>query len=177
MALERGVVSELIILTFRDRNAAFTAAEHLGTLQQAAGTEPEDIVVVTRNAAGGVSVNHLTDGTTGRALGGGGWGTLIALLFLDDRTARSAERGPAAQFLEAGLERQFLEEAAHALDKTGAVVGMRVRLLGPDRVIERARSLDGIQKVIRARLSGEAEDRLIDMQDQIPPGVMALVQG
>jgi uncharacterized membrane protein len=169
-------VSDLIILAFRTQDAAFVAAENLAALQQEANVEPEDIVVVTRNAEGRVAANHLTDLATGGAPGGGEWGMLIAMLFLDRRPARTAEHGLAAQFREAGIDVKFLEDATRALEKGGAVVGMRVRLLGAQRVIDRVKTFRGSPKVIRTRLTGEAEELLIEMQAQIPEQVLAQVR-
>jgi uncharacterized membrane protein len=169
-------VSDLIILAFRNQGAAFVAGENLAALQQDTGTEPEDIVVVTRTAAGRIGVNHLTDLGTGAALGGGEWGTLIAMLFLDSQPVRTAKHGLVAQLRQAGIDVKFLEDSTRALVKSGAVVGMRVRLLGVDRVIERASTFKGSPKIIHTRLSDESEEQLIDMQGQIPQQVLALVQ-
>jgi uncharacterized membrane protein len=169
-------LSDLIILAFRTHDAAFVAAENLAALQQEANVEPEDIVVVTRSDAGRVAVNHLTDLATGSAPGGGAWGTLIAMLFLDNRPARTTESGMAAQFREAGIDGKFLDDAVGALNKVGAVVGMRVRLLGVERVVDRAKAFGGSPKVIRTRVNSATEDRLIEMQAQIPRQVLAQVR-
>jgi hypothetical protein len=54
-------VSDLILLVYRSQSAAFVAGEALAVLQQEAGTEPEDIVVVTRDVTGRISVNLVQD--------------------------------------------------------------------------------------------------------------------
>jgi uncharacterized membrane protein len=161
-------VSDLILAVYRTQAAAFAAGETLAALQQSAGTEPEDIVVVTRNAAGRVSINQSIDLATGEALGDGRWGTLIGLLFLDKRKPQSGRKGLSAQFRAAGLEERFLQDVAHSLDKGGAAVGMRVRLLGKDRVLERLKSMKSKPKILWTRLSPDAEDALYEMQGQIP---------
>jgi uncharacterized membrane protein len=170
-------MSDLIIAAYRSQNPAFVAGEALAALQQEAGTEPEDIVVVTRDGAGRLAVNHSTDLATGGALGGGRWGMLIGMMFLDTRKPQPGGAGLAARFLATGLDARFLADAAGALGKNGAAVGMRVRLLGAERVVERLKSLQGSPKIITTRLTAEAEENLTDMLDQIPGQAVAQVMG
>lgn len=169
-------MSDLIILAYRSQDTAFMAGEALAALQQDAGTEPEDIVVVSRDAGGRVSINQSVDLATGRPLGGGKWGMMIGMLFLDRRKLNPESAGLSAQFRAAGIDERFLDGVRDALVKNGAAVGMRVRLLGADRVIKRAKSLKGTPKLFRCQLSAEAESNLYDMQDQIPQQVLAQVQ-
>lgn len=165
-------MSDLILLFYRSQSAAFVAGEALAVLQQEAGTEPEDIVVVTKNATGRVSVNQSIDLATGRPLGGGRWGTMIGMLFLDSRKPSADGRGLAAQFLETGLQPEFLRQVAKALDKGDAAVGLRVRLLGADRVLKRVEGLRGAPKVLRTRLDAATEEALFDLQARIPEGAL-----
>lgn len=165
-------MSDLILLAYRTPSAAFVAGEALAVLQQESGVEPEDIVVVMRDATGRVTVNQSIDLATGRALGGGSWGTLIGMLFLDGRKPVPGGGGLAAQLLAAGLDATFLQSAGAALTKGGAVVGLRVRLLGAERVVERARMLKGAPKVLTTRLSPETEEALYDLLAQIPDSVL-----
>lgn len=161
-------MSDLILLVYRSQDAAFGAGQALAVLQQEAGTEPEDIVVVTRDATGRVSVNQSTDLSTGRPLGGGHWGMMIGMLFLDRQTPAQGGKGLAARFLEAGLEGAFLQAASRSLDPGSAAVGMRVRLLGARAVLDRVQSLKGAPTILQTRLDAATEDALYDMQAQIP---------
>jgi uncharacterized membrane protein len=165
-------VSDLILLVYRSQNAAFVAGEALALLQQEAGTEPEDIVVVTRDATGRVSVSQSTDLATGQPLGGGRWGTMIGMLFLDRRKPLWGGKGLAAQLMEAGLDQAFLQAAGNSLEVGSAVVGMRVRLLGAAAVLDRVRSLKGAPEILQTRLDAATEEALYDMQAQIPDQVL-----
>lgn len=165
-------MSDLILAIYRTQTAAFAAGQALAVLQRAAGTEAEDIVVVTRDASGRVSINQSIELATGRPLGGGRWGALIGMMFLDRRGPQADAKGLAAQFRAVGLDETFLKDAAKGLGKTGAVVGMRVRLLGKDRVVERLEALPGNPKILVTRLDADTEEALIDMQGQIPQGVL-----
>lgn len=161
-------MSDLILLAYRSQSAAFVAGEALAVLQQEAGTEPEDIVVITRDPSGRISVNQSTDLATGLPLGGGRWGTLIGMLFLDPRKPLPGGKGLAAQLLEAGLDAAFLQAASRSLTAGTAVVGLRVRLLGADAVLDRVKSLTGAPTILQARLDPATEDALYDMLAQIP---------
>jgi uncharacterized membrane protein len=170
-------LSDLIIAAYSDPNAAFVAGESLVALQQEAGVEPEDIVVVTRSAAGRVSVNQSVDLATGKPLGGGRWGALIGMLFLDSRVPTGSGRGLAEQLHAAGLEARFLRDVAGALEKGGAAVGLHVRMLGADRVRARLEALAGRPKILQARLDAETEDALHELQAQIPESALAQTDG
>jgi uncharacterized membrane protein len=165
-------VSDLILLVYRSPSAAFIAGEALAVLQQEAGTEPEDIVVVTKDGAGRVSLNQSINLATGQPLGGGRWGTLIGMLFLDERKPIQSGKGLSAQLLAAGVDAGFLRSAAESLEKGGAVVGLRVRLLGATRVLERIKALKPSPKVLQTRLAAATEDALYDLQAQIPEQVL-----
>lgn len=165
-------MSDLILLAYRSQSAAFVAGEALAVLQQEAGTEPEDIVVVTRDATGRVSVNQSTDLSTGQPLGGGRWGTMIGMLFLDQRKPVRGGKGLAAQLMEAGLDGTFLQAAGKSLQVGSAVVGLRVRLLGAAAVLDRVRALKGEPKILQTRLDAATEEALTDMQAQIPEQVL-----
>ena len=165
-------MSDLIIAAYRSQNAAFVAGESLAVLQQESGTEPEDIVVVTRDASGRVSVNQSIDLATGKPLGGGRWGALIGMLFLDRRKPVEGGVGLASQFRTAGLDSAFLQQVVAALDAGGAAIGMRVRLLGAKRVTEKLQKLAGNPRILQTRIGAEAEEALYDMQEQIPEQVV-----
>lgn len=166
-------MSDLIIALFGSQSAAFAAGKSLAALQRDAGVEAEDIVVVTRSAAGRVTVNQSIDLATGKPLGGGRWGALIGLLFLDGRAPDGTGHGLAEQLHAAGLDAGFLHDVSHGLTSAGAAVGIHVRMLGADLV--RARLQDGSEKprILHARLSAGTEDALEDLQDRVPPSALA----
>ncbi|MFN3281805.1 MAG: hypothetical protein ACK40I_09080 [Tabrizicola sp.] len=161
-------MSHLIISVFRSQAAAFAAGEQLAALQQAAGTEPEDIVVVSRSAEGRVTINQSIDLATGAPLGGGGWGVLIGLMFLDGRKPKPESQGLAAQLVAAGVDPTFLGEIVQSLKTGGAAVGMRVRLLGKERVLAKLDSLQGSPVTRWIRLEARTEEALTDLIARLP---------
>lgn len=170
-------MSDLIISVYRSQASAFAAGEQLAELQREAGTEPEDIVVITRSTEGRIAVNQSIDLATGAPLGGGGWGMLIGMMFLDGRKPQPGSSGLAAQFRAAGLDETFLADAVKSLDKGGAAVGLRVRLLGSNKVIDKLEGLKGSPRIHRTRLDADTEDALIDMMGQIPQAALGQPSG
>lgn len=170
-------MSDLILAAYGSRTAAFAAGERLAALQVEAAVEPEDIVVVTRGGPGRVSLNQSLDAVTGKPLGGGQWGTLLGMLFLDGRNPTGQGQGLAEQLLASGLDADFLRDVSASLTPQGAVVGLRVRKLGVDRVRARLDALEGRPTILRARLSTETEAALRDLQEQIPLGALRQPDG
>ena len=76
---------------------------------------------------------------TGGAIGGGIWGTLIGLLFLNPLVGAAVGAGAGAlagKFSDIGIDDEFLRDVGHSLDKGGAAVGVLVRKMTPDKVLE-----------------------------------------
>jgi uncharacterized membrane protein len=168
-------MSDLIVAAYRSMTAAFAAGEQLAAMQQAVGTAAEDIVVVSRDASGRVTINQLIDLATGAPLAGGRWGMLIGMMFLGIGDRETGAGGLVAQFRATGLDDRFLQDVLHSLDKGGGAVGLRVRLLGRDRVVERLEGLKGKPKILWTRLSPETEDALSDLQNRIPESALSQV--
>ena len=169
-------MSDLIIAVYRSQTAAFAAGEALAAFQQSAGTEPEDIVVVTRDKSGRVTINQSISLATGQPLAGGRWGTLIGTLFLAPVASQPKGKGLGAQFRATGLDDRFLQDVGRSLAKQGAAVGLRVRLLGKDRVVDALKGQKGNPKILWTRLGPDAEEALSDMQGQIPDPAMFQAQ-
>jgi uncharacterized membrane protein len=162
-------MSDLIIVNFRSAKSAFEAGAALARMQGQSRVEPEDIVVITRDAGGRVALNQSVNRATGKTLGGGEWGMLIGMLFA------GGPDGMAEQFHKLGLDPDFLAGLQKSPPKTGAAVGMRVRMLGAAKVVDLLKAQAGAGKVTRTRLSAEAEEALIDMLVKIPSGALAHV--
>lgn len=170
-------MSDLILAAYASHRPAFAAGEALAALQAETGVDREDIVVVTRSGPGRVSLNQGIDVATGQPLGGGQWGALIGMLFLDPRRPTGQGQGLAEQLLASGLAADFLGEVVKSLTPKAAVVGLRVRKLGVDRVRARLEALPGRPKILQARLTPDTEDALRELQDQIPHGVLQQPDG
>lgn len=165
-------MSDLIIVAFPDEATAFAAAKALVSLQKQYLIEMEDVVVVTRDEAGKVTLNQTINLTTGGAIGGGLWGTLIGLLFLNPVAGAAIGAGAGAiagKFSDIGIDDGFLRDVGHSLDKGGAAVGMLIRKITTDKVLERLEPFREKGRVVHTSLSHEAEARLKAFLEKIPP--------
>ncbi len=160
-------MSDLLILVFRTADEARSAGSALAALQDTAEVEAEDITVITRGLEGDVTLDHSTRAATGQPLGGGRWGTVIGLLFLD------GEMGQPAALRNASLDPGFTRDVATALDGGQAALGLRVRKLGVERAMAAMAGRPGHIKTIRTRLSPEAEAALAAVQGGLPEHVLA----
>ncbi len=87
-------MSDLIVVAFEDEATAFELRAALVKLQKEYLLEMEDVVVVTKSADGQVALHQAVNLTTGGAMGGGLWGTLIGLLFLNPMWGLRSGRAP-----------------------------------------------------------------------------------
>jgi len=75
-------MSQLLVITFGERETAGQAAERLKGLSKAHAANIEDMAVVEKDADGKAHVHHGVDSTTaGGAIGGGILGLLLGLVF------------------------------------------------------------------------------------------------
>ncbi len=75
-------MSQLLVMTFGERETAGQAAERLKGLQKGHGVEINDMAVVEKDEAGKVRVHHGIDtATAGGAIVGGVLGLLLAVVF------------------------------------------------------------------------------------------------
>lgn len=165
-------MSDLIIVAFPDEATAFAAGKALVALQKEHLIEMEDVVVVTRDDTGKVSLHQSVNLTTGGAIGGGIWGTLIGLLFLNPIVGAAVGAGAGAlagKFTDIGIDDQFLRDIGQSLDKGGAAVGLLIRKLTTDKVLERLEPYREKGRVLHTSLTHEAEARLKEFLEKVPP--------
>jgi uncharacterized membrane protein len=165
-------MSDLIIVAFPDEATAFAAGEALVLLQKKYLIEMEDVVVVTRDEEGRVKLNQSVNLVTGGAIGGGIWGTLIGLLFLNPIVGAAVGAGAGAlagKFSDMGIDDDFLRDVGQSLDKGGAAVGILVRKMTPDKVLEGLEAFRAKGRVIHTSLSHEAEANLRKFLEHVPP--------
>ena len=165
-------MSDLIVVAFPDEATAFAAAEALVALQKQYLIEMEDVVVVTRGEDGRVQLHQSVNLTTGGAIGGGLWGTLIGLLFMNPVAGAAVGAGAGAllgKFRDYGINDDFLRDVGASLDRGGTAVGMLVRKLTADKVYERLEPFREKGRVIHTSLSHEVEARLKAFLEKIPP--------
>jgi len=159
---QRGI-STLVVVGFPTVAEAEQVRRELVELQKEALVALEDAVVVEHDAEGRVHLHQALNLTTAGAVGGGFWGTLVGLLFLNPLlgAALGAGVGAASGALsDLGLNDGFLREIGGTLPSGGAALCVLLRESAPDRVIERLRAHAPQARLLRTNLSHVDEDRL-----------------
>ncbi len=156
-------MSDLIIVAFPDEATAFEARAQLVALQKEYLIEMEDVVIVTREADGDVKLHQAVNLTASGAAGGGMWGALIGLLFLNPLVGAAVGAGAGAiagKLTDIGINDDFLRDLGKSLEKGGAAVAVLVRKMTADKVLARMSLFKTKGRVLQTSLSADAEAKL-----------------
>lgn len=156
-------MSELIVIAFDDEATGFELRAELVKMQQDYLIEMEDVVVVTRRAENDIQLHQAVSLTAAGALGGGFWGTLAGLLFLNPLlgAAVGAASGALAGGLsDIGINDDFMRDTARSLPPGGSAVFVLLRKMTADKVLDRLQSFHHRGRVLQTSLSRQDEDRL-----------------
>lgn len=159
-------MSELIVVAFDDEATGFDLRSELVKMQQEYLIEMEDAVVVTRAAEDDIKLHQAVNLTAAGAVGGGMWGTLIGLLFLNPLLGAgvgAASGAIAGKLTDVGINDDFIRETSRALQPGGSAVFVLVRKMTPDKVLERLKAFNRHGRIIQTSLSNDAEEKLRDV--------------
>ena len=162
-------MSNLIVVGFPKAEEAEEVRRELVNAQKEYLISLEDAVVVEHDDKGQVQLRQAVNLTATGALGGGFWGSLVGLLFLNPLLGAAVGAGVGAAsgaLSDLGINDNFLREVGETLPKGSAALCLLVRDAAPDRVIERLRSHAPHAKLLRTSLSHTDENRLRDLLEQ-----------
>lgn len=120
-----------------------------------------DAVVIVRDQDGKIGLRQLFNVTTAGAVGGGFWGTLIGMLFMNPLfgLAVGAAAGAISGALtDVGIDDGFLKKLAETLKPGTAALALLVRRATPDKVVEEIKQFGGT--VLKTSLSHDDETKL-----------------
>ncbi|HEV8549158.1 MAG TPA: DUF1269 domain-containing protein [Polyangiaceae bacterium] len=120
-----------------------------------------DAVVAVRDAEGTVKLRQLYNLTTGGAVSGGFWGTLIGALFLNPLfgfAVGAAAGALSGALTDVGIEDQFMKDLASTLPPGSAALCVLVRHVTLDKVLAEIGKFGG--KVLKTSLSHDNEAKL-----------------
>ncbi len=149
-------MSDLIVIAFDDQSTAFDLRAELVRLQKDYLLEMEDVVVVTRNSDGAVQLHQPVNLTAVGAAGGGMWGALIGLLFLNPLLGAALGAGAGAlsgAFSDIGINDDFMKEVGQTLQPGGSAVFILSRKMTADKVLERLGTFRAKGRVLQSSLS------------------------
>ncbi len=156
-------MSDLIVVAFDDEATAFELRAALVKLQKEYLIEMEDAVVVTKSADGKVALHQAVNLTATGAVGGGMWGALVGLLFLNPLLGAAVGAGAGAisgKLTDIGINDQVMKDIGATLTNGGAAVCVLVRKVTGDKVLEGLASFKHKGRVLQTSLSKEQEDKL-----------------
>jgi uncharacterized membrane protein len=154
-------MSDLVVIGFDDEHAAFEMRAALAKLQKEYLISMEDVVVVTKDEKGKVKLHQAVNLTAAGAVGGGFWGSLIGLIFLNPLlgAAVGAAAGAVSGALtDVGVDDKFMKELAATMTPGSSVLFVLVRKATVDKVLDEMKGTGG--KILKTSLSHDDEAKL-----------------
>jgi uncharacterized membrane protein len=156
-------MSDLVVISFPDQQTAFEMRAELAKLQKEYLIDMEDVVVVTKDDNGKVKLHQAVSLTAMGAVGGGFWGMLIGLLFLNPLLGAAVGAGAGAlsgKLTDVGVDDNFMKQLADSFKPGCAAVFVLVRKVTGDKVLEALKDFRGKGKVLQTSLTKDKETEL-----------------
>ena len=154
-------MSTLVVIGYDDQFKAEEVRLSLLKMQKDYLIDLEDAVVAVKDQQGKVRLHQAVNLTAAGAVGGGFWGSLIGLMFLNPLLglAVGATAGAVSGALtDVGIEDNFMKELAGTMKPGSSTLFVLVRKATPDKVLDEIKGMGG--KVLRTSLSHEDETKL-----------------
>ena len=158
-------MSTLIAVVFDDPTTAFEVRTSLVKMQKEHLIELEDSVVVTKDDAGKTRLDQATSLTSAGAIGGGFWGMLIGLIFLNPLlgAALGATAGAVTgKLTDIGLDDRMMKDVAASFKPGSSALFVLVRRATVDKVMAGLKQFSGKGKVFQTSLDKDTEQTLRD---------------
>jgi uncharacterized membrane protein len=123
----------------------------------------EDVVVVTKDDKGKVKLHQAVNLSAVGAVGGGFWGMLIGLVFLNPLLGAAVGAGAGAlsgKFSDIGIDDDFMKGLAQSFQPGCSAVFILVRKVTADKVLEGLGEFKGKGKVLQTSLDKDQEESL-----------------
>lgn len=156
-------MSDLLVIAFNDETTGFELRSELVKMQKEYLIELEDAVVVTRPTADDIQLHQAVNLTAAGAVGGGFWGTLVGLIFLNPLVGAAvgaASGALAGRFTDVGINDDFMRELGQSIPPGGSAVFILVRKMTADKVLARIEGFQLKGRVMQTSLPDEQEDKL-----------------
>src|SRR5690606_15998834 len=154
-------MSTLVAVVFDDQTTAFDMRNALLKMQKEYLIEMEDSVVVTRNEKGKTKLDQIVNLTSAGAVGGGFWGLLIGLIFLNPllgAAVGAAAGAVSGRFADLGLDDKMMKELGQSLKPGSSALFVLVRRATVDKVLEGLKEFAGKGRVFRTSLAKDEEE-------------------
>lgn len=154
-------MSDLIVVGYDDMFKAEEVRLKLLKMQKEYLVDLEDAVVAVKKDDGKVKLNQMYHLAASGAVGGGFWGMLIGLIFLNPILGAvvGAGAGAAAGALsDVGIDDDFMKKLAEQLQPGTSVLFVLIRKMTADKVLDELKGTGG--KVLQTSLSHDDETKL-----------------
>ncbi len=154
-------MSEFIAITYDGQLKAQEVRVELLKMQKEHLIDLEDAVVAIKKHNGKVKLHQMYNLTASGAFGGGFWGALIGLIFLNPLLGAligGAIGSVTGALGDIGIDDEFMKELSANMQPNTSTLFVLIREITPDKVLEEIRLFGG--KVLRTSLSHEDQDRL-----------------
>jgi uncharacterized membrane protein len=161
-------MSDLVVIGFDDEHTAFEMRAELAKLQKEYLIEMEDVVVVTKNDKGKVKLHQAVNLTAAGAVGGGFWGMLIGMIFLNPLVGAAVGAGAGAisgKFSDIGIDDKFIKELGETITPETSALFVLVRKATPDKVLEELKGFKG--KILKTSLTADKEEKLREVLEKV----------
>ena len=156
-------MSNLIVVVFNDEVTAFEMRTALMKMQKEYLIELEDAVVVTRDRSGKTKLDQAVNLTSAGAIGGGFWGMLIGLIFLNPLLGAALGAGAGAlsgKFTDIGLDDKMMKDIGQSFTPGSSGLFLLVRKATVDKVLSGLKDFAGKGKLFQTSLNKDDESAL-----------------
>jgi uncharacterized membrane protein len=156
-------MSTLVAVVFDNEYTAFQMRAELAKMHKEYLIDVEDAVVVTRDSKGRTKLDQAVNLTAAGAYGGGFWGLLMGLIFLNPLLGAALGAGAGAlagRFKDIGLNDQMIKDMSQSLSPGTSALFVLIRTATVDKVISGLKEFTGKGKVFQSSLSKDDEAAL-----------------
>ncbi len=162
-------MSNLVVVTFEDETTAFEMRAALVKMQKEYLIEMEDVVVVTKDDKGKAKLHQAVNLTAAGAVGGGFWGMLIGMIFLNPLLGMAVGAGAGALsgvLSDIGVDDKTMKEMAESFKPGGSALFVLVKSSTRDKVLEGLAPFAGKGKVFKTSLTKDREESLREVLEK-----------
>ena len=156
-------MSTLVAVVFDDEATAFDMRAKLAKMQKDYLIDLEDAVVVTRDQNGKTRLDQAVSLTSAGAIGGGFWGMLIGLIFLNPLLGALLGAGAGAlsgKLSDIGLDDRMLKDIGSSFKPGTSGLFVLIRRVTADKVLAGLTEFTGKGKVFQTSLNKDDENAL-----------------
>ena len=156
-------MSSLVAVVFDDETTAFEMRAALAKMQKEYLIEMEDAVVVTKDMDGKAKLHQAVNLTAAGAVGGGFWGMLIGMIFLNPLIGAAAGAAGGAlsgKFTDIGISDKMMQDVAQSFKPGTSALFVLVKKATGDKVLEGLKQFAGKGRVFQTSLSKDDEAAL-----------------